>query len=258
MLRAHAGVLAAMAVWTGQLRGSSAETCQGLYDIDISPSSCSSSVCSSYTTIGNGCSSSNCRSHNNNDCDAWDIRCSSGSAVHIDFRTMQTESSYDLLYVYEGNRFNAGGAQRFSGSSTPTDIQMSGRDAIVAYDTDASGLGSGWSARVRCVSSSGSSYSSSSSSSGCSCPPDLPRCDSDGWCYSGSDYSGGSGCGARFGSNCGVSHATSSTSHDTSKCATTHRSPGLTNRTWHSPCFPHALLGQATHRPAPSPLWTAP
>eukprot|EP01046_Picozoa_sp_COSAG06_P038870 COSAG06_NODE_4529_length_4153_cov_1.937193_6_plen_293_part_00 len=170
MLRAHAGVLAAAAVWAGQLRGSSAETCTGLYDIDISPSSCSSSSCSSYTTIGNGaCSSSNCRNHNNNDCDAWDIRCSSGSAVHIDFRTMQTESGWDILYVYEGNSFNSGGARSFSGSSTPTDIQMSGRDAIVAYDTDGSALGSGWSARVRCVSSSSSSSSSSCVDTGYVC-----------------------------------------------------------------------------------------
>ena len=43
-------------------------------------------------------------------------------------------------------------------------------------------------------------------SSGCSCPANLPTCGSDGWCYSGSDYSGGSGCGARWGSSCGDSY----------------------------------------------------
>ena len=46
-------VLAAAAVWSGQLRGSSAQTCTIGNDIDVSPSTCSSTSCSSYTTIGN-------------------------------------------------------------------------------------------------------------------------------------------------------------------------------------------------------------
>lgn len=47
-------------------------------------------------------------------------------------------------------------------------------------------------------------------SSGCSCPSNLPTCGSDGWCYSGTDYSGGSECGARWGSTCGESYSAAS------------------------------------------------
>ena len=118
-------VLAAAAVWSGQLRGSSAQTCTIGNDIDVSPSTCSSTSCSSYTTIGNGCSGYLCRSYSNGDCDAWDIRCASGSVPHLDFQTMDTESGWDYVYVYDGNNFVRSSARSFSGSARPSDQRAS-------------------------------------------------------------------------------------------------------------------------------------
>eukprot|EP01046_Picozoa_sp_COSAG06_P105678 COSAG06_NODE_51930_length_309_cov_0.600000_1_plen_102_part_11 len=82
---------------------------------------------------------------------------------------MDTESGWDYVYVYDGNNFVRSSARSFSGSARPSDQRASGRDMIVAFETDANTLRSGWSAQARCISSStpsSSSGSSSSSSSG--------------------------------------------------------------------------------------------
>ena len=81
--------------------------------------------------IGNGCSGYRCRSYSNSDCDAWNIRCASGSVPHLDFQTMDTERGWDYVYVYDGNNFVRSDARRFSGSTHPSDQQASGRDMIV-------------------------------------------------------------------------------------------------------------------------------
>jgi len=50
--------------------------------------------------------------------------------------------------------------------------------------------------------------------SGCSCSSTYPTCGGDGWCYDGSDYGGGAGCGERFGDSCGQSHTAAAASSD--------------------------------------------
>eukprot|EP01043_Picozoa_sp_COSAG02_P028347 COSAG02_NODE_1714_length_11220_cov_3.198543_11_plen_320_part_00 len=126
-------------------------SCTGLYDIDVHPHS-------SSVTIGSGCSSSNCRHHNNGDCDAWYIQCPTDKFARLRFSYFNTETSYDLLYLFTGSDFSSPHDDAIaieSGHSTPSSVTADSPNMIAVYDTDGSVLGGGWTASASCVSSPG-------------------------------------------------------------------------------------------------------
>lgn len=170
-----------------QVAAVGAQSCTGLWDIDVYPGS------SGSITIGNGCSSSDCRGNNNNDCDAWHVQCTSGRRARLTFSSFQTESGYDFLcassstlplggsqpvrgawslsdddarcgcggrrYVFDGDDFSSTSEAevRASGSTDPATHTAAGTDLLAVFDTDGSALGSGWTASASCTTAAASS-----------------------------------------------------------------------------------------------------
>lgn len=138
-------------------------------DISLSPGS-------GTTHFGAGCSYSNCRQYDNDSCDAWVIRCSSGRHAQVTFTDFDTERGYDYVYVWNGDGSDgvrtSSAVRTISGSRSvdPPTQTGTGQSMLVAFQTDGSATRSGWTATATCSSSSSpspprsSSYSESSSS----------------------------------------------------------------------------------------------
>ena len=99
---------------------------------------------------------------NHQDCD-WGGHCDNGHP-YIHFTSMDTESSYDTVSVYDGDSDSAPRLGRFSGSSVPSDTEATGHSIFVKFTTDGSVVHSGFHAHLGCHGSSSSSSSQSSSS----------------------------------------------------------------------------------------------
>ncbi|OFX17846.1 MAG: hypothetical protein A2033_05465, partial [Bacteroidetes bacterium GWA2_31_9] len=81
----------------------------------------------------------------NSDC-SWLIEPAGATSVTLSFTDFGTESSYDLVNIYDGANASAPLLASYSGSSIPFDVTSSGGKMFVNFTSDFSVNASGWSA----------------------------------------------------------------------------------------------------------------
>ncbi len=108
-----------------------------------------SSACSNATLTSNsgsfndGSGSSN---YGDNLRCSWLIDVRSGSIITLNFSNFDTESTYDVVSVYDGSSSSSTLLGSFSGSSVPSSVVSSSDRMYVTFTTDGNGTASGWSA----------------------------------------------------------------------------------------------------------------
>jgi hypothetical protein len=86
----------------------------------------------------------------------WTITCPGrGSAPHITFATMDTESGYDFVTLYDGTSQAGEQLIQYSGNVVPPAITAPGQSLTVAFTSDGSVQGPGFSVDYRCGTASG-------------------------------------------------------------------------------------------------------
>ena len=68
--------------------------------------------------------------------------------VRMQFITLQTESNYDYVRIYDGSGTNSPSLGESSGSSLPTNIQSSSNELYIKFTSDSSNSGDGFKAVV--------------------------------------------------------------------------------------------------------------
>ncbi|MDC1361780.1 GEVED domain-containing protein, partial [Crocinitomicaceae bacterium] len=80
---------------------------------------------------------------------------SAGNMVRVDFTSFSTESSYDYVYIYDGNSTSASQVtgSPFSGSSLPGPFTSTASDGslTIGFSSDGSNVSSGFDAMITCV-----------------------------------------------------------------------------------------------------------
>ena len=77
-----------------------------------------------------------------------------GSFIKVEFTAFNTENSFDILRVYDGNSTNAPLIGFFTGTNLPESLTSSAANGSLTFNfiSDGSGIRSGWEAAITCVS----------------------------------------------------------------------------------------------------------
>lgn len=117
------------------------------YSQNINMSNGSSTACSGnfYDSGGSG------GSYNSNENFVYTICAPAGSEVQVAFSSFFTESTYDYLYIYDGNSTSATSLGSFTGSTSPGTVVSSGGCLTFEFISDGSYTDSGWEATISCL-----------------------------------------------------------------------------------------------------------
>ncbi|XP_028390683.1 cubilin-like [Dendronephthya gigantea] len=80
---------------------------------------------------------------NNMDCE-WTISSTNGKLILLQFSNFSLESRYDFLYIYDGDSANATRLGRYDGDLLPENLQSSGSNLFIVFQTDGSERRSGF------------------------------------------------------------------------------------------------------------------
>ena len=83
-------------------------------------------------------------------CD-WQIRCTRGEGITIDFETLSVENNFDYVSVYDGSAPSSDEQLvHVSGRSLPDSIATQSREALIEYTSDGSVSQGGFAISYRC------------------------------------------------------------------------------------------------------------
>ncbi|XP_028390679.1 cubilin-like isoform X2 [Dendronephthya gigantea] len=80
---------------------------------------------------------------NNMDCE-WTISSTNGKLILLHFSHFLLESGYDFLYIYDGDSADARRLGRYDGDQLPGNLESSGSNVFIVFQTDGSGQRSGF------------------------------------------------------------------------------------------------------------------
>jgi hypothetical protein len=78
------------------------------------------------------------------------FRSNSGCPISVNFTAFYTESSFDRLYVYDGNTIASPQIGNFTGSAIPASLTSTGNALTFRFTSDGSNSYSGWAANLTC------------------------------------------------------------------------------------------------------------